>query len=59
MVSKITGSMLCLPSLASSRWQKKSFKDQTRQIVDEFYMADKTLLLTMDKLVKHLKKIEA
>lgn len=56
MISKITGSMLCLPSLMSSKWVKKSIKDQTRRILDEFYMANKGLLLTMDKLVKHLQK---
>lgn len=58
MVSKSTGSMLCLPSLSSSKWIKKSIKDQIRKILDEFYMADKKLLLTMDKLVKHLKKTQ-
>jgi len=56
MISKVTGSMLCLPSHSSSKWTKKDIKDQTRQILDEFYMADKKLLLTMDKLVKYLEK---
>ncbi len=56
MISKQTGSMLCLKSTSSVPWQKQSKFDHVRKIQDEFYMCNKKLLQPLDVMVQYIKK---
>ena len=53
--SRPTGSMICLMSETHNQWQKERKFDRVRKITDEFYVASRTLCVSLDELIEVLK----
>ncbi len=55
MISRPTGSMLCLRANNSNGWTTERKHDRVRKIWDDFYVAPRENLQTLDALVKFIK----
>jgi len=56
-VSQITGCMVCVSSSSSKRFRVLAKHDRVRDIDERFYVCDRSMLRTMNKLVVHLKLV--
>ena len=54
-VSQITGGMVCVATSTSKRFRILAKHDHVRNIDERFYVCDRTMLRTMDRLVYFLK----
>lgn len=54
-ISTITGGMICLCGETQPLWAQEERYDHTRNIMDLFYEAHKSLWITMDHLISQMK----